>query len=136
MLESNKTLVVKFWDCYNRAAWDELDDLVSRDYVHHVNASRLSLAQFKRGAAWVRERVPDYHIMLEELIAESDKVVARWIGHATHQGSFYGEAPTGKPVVVYGVFIHQVQNNSIVADWEFIDGEYLMRELGALPGEG
>ncbi|MDE3091900.1 MAG: ester cyclase, partial [Chloroflexota bacterium] len=53
-----------------------------------------------------------------------------------HQGSFYGEAPTGKPVVVYGAFVHRVENNRISADWEYVDGEYFMRQIGALPQEG
>jgi steroid delta-isomerase-like uncharacterized protein len=136
MSRANKAVVEKFWDCYNRAAWDELDGLVSEDYVHHNNASQLSLAQFKRGASWVRERMPDYHVVIEAMIAEGDKVVARWVGQGTHQGSLYGETPTGKLVVIYGVLIHQVENNRILVDWEYMDGEYFMREIGALPKEG
>lgn len=135
MSESNKAVVQKFWDCYNQAAWDKLDSLVSGDYIHHNNASQLSIEQFKRGAAWIRARMPDYHIVVEDMVAEADKVVVRWVGHGTHQGSFNGEAPTGKPVAVYGVFVHRVENNRISADWEYVDEQYIMQQIGAIAQE-
>jgi hypothetical protein len=30
-----ESVVRRFWDAFSRAAWDELDDLVSRDLAHH-----------------------------------------------------------------------------------------------------
>src|SRR5437762_14085860 len=41
---------------------------------------------------------PDFHIAIEELIAEDDEVVARWTFTGTHDGPFVGVPATGKPV--------------------------------------
>ena len=130
MSESNKTIVQQFWDLYNQGAWDQLDSLVSEGYIHHNNASQLSLEQFKRGAAWFRAGMPDFHVVIEDMVAEADKVAVRLVGHGTHLGSFFGETPTAKPVVVYGVFIYRMQDNRIVEDWETMDEHHFREQLG------
>jgi predicted ester cyclase len=39
---------------------------------------------------------PDFRSVIEDQIAEGDKVVTRWRASGTHQGEFRGIAPTGK----------------------------------------
>ncbi len=131
MLESNKVVIQKFWECYNAADWDQLETLVSKDYIHHNNASQLSIESFRRGAAAVRAALPDYQITIEEMIAEGDKVAVRWIGRGTHLGSFEGEPPTGRPVIAYGALVHRVENGLIAEDWEYMDESYVMRQLSS-----
>jgi predicted ester cyclase len=40
---------------------------------------------------------------IEDLIAEGDKVVARWRSRATHRGDYMGIPPTGREVEVTGI---------------------------------
>ena len=131
MSDLNKALVQKFFDIYNQGAWGQLDSLVSLDYIHHSNDSQLTLAQFKRGAAWLRAGMPDFQIVSEDLISETDKVAARCIGRGTHLASFFGESPTSKTVTIYFTMIYRIQNSLIVEDWEAADDAYFMKQIGA-----
>jgi len=132
MSETNKVLGQQFMDFYNQGAWDLLDGLVSGDYIHHNNDSQLNLAQFKRGATWLRAGMPDFQIEIADILAEADKVAIRWIGRGTHLGSFYGETPTSKSVVIYGTTIFRIQDNHIVEDWEAMDEHDFMKQIGAI----
>lgn len=136
MSESKKAVVRGYIETYNLGNWDQVDQFVSADYAHHNNDARLSLEQFKRGAVWFRAGMPDFHIVIEDMVAEGDYVVIRFTGHGTHLGSFYGETPTSKPVVVYGMTMFRVMDNRIVEDWEAMDEHDFMRQVGANAREG
>lgn len=135
MSESNKAVVRKFFEAYNTGDWNQLDQFVTVDYVHHNNDAQLTLERFKRGAAWIRAGMPDYHNVIEDIVAERDLVVVRFTGHGTHLGSFYGETPTSKPVVIYGMAMIRLKGERIVEDWETIDEHDFMRQLGAAARE-
>jgi len=46
---------------------------------------------------------------IEDLIAEEDKVVARWRSHATHRGDYMGIPPTGKEVEFTGISVYRIE---------------------------
>jgi predicted ester cyclase len=75
---------------------------------------------------------PDYQTVIEELIAEGDKVVARITMSGTHTGSFMGIAPTGKHVEFTGISIARIANGKIVDHWGEEDGVSLLAQLGVL----
>jgi predicted ester cyclase len=133
MAESNKMVVKQFLDLYNLGAWEQLESIISPNYIHHSNASNLSLKSFKRGAEWFRVGMPDFRIEVQDMLAEGDRVAMRFTGHGTHLGSLYGETPTSKPMIVYGMLIYRVENNLIMEDWETVDEHDFMKQLGAIP---
>jgi predicted ester cyclase len=69
----------------------------------------------------------------EDLIAEGDKVVGRFIMRGTHSGEFMGVPPTGQRVTMSGIDIVRVAGGRIAEFWY---GEHLlelMQQLGAAP---
>lgn len=54
------------------------------------------------------------HFTIDELIAEENKVVARWTGFVKHPGDFGGIPPTGKQVTMAGISIYRLANGKIV----------------------
>ena len=84
MSEANKALLRRYIEHYNARAWDELKALLTDDYVHHANADDLTPAQFVRGAEWIIAGIPDFMIELLDLVAEGDRVAARYVGTGTH----------------------------------------------------
>lgn len=131
MSEANKAILQQYIDAYNQGAWDRLESLVSTDYIHHNNSSNLNIIQFKRGASWFRTGMPDFHIVVEDMVTEADKIVVRFTGHGTHLGSFFGETPTSNTVIVYGTTIYRIENSLIQEDWEALDEQYFMNQIGA-----
>ena len=83
-----------------------------------------------------RTAFPDYKHTIHDLIAEGDKVVARWTFHGTHEGDFQGLPPTGKKVTIPGVSVFRLVDGKIMDDWTVSDTYSLMQQLGAIPAPG
>jgi steroid delta-isomerase-like uncharacterized protein len=91
---------------------------------------------FKLLAGMFRTAFPDYKDTVEDLIAEGDKVVARWSFRGTHQGDFQGVPPTGKEAAITGISVFRLINGKITDDWTIFDLLGLMQQLGAIPAPG
>jgi steroid delta-isomerase-like uncharacterized protein len=76
---------------------------------------------------------PDLHWVLEEQIAEGEKVVSRFTWTGTHRGEFLGIPATGKQVKVWGVAIDVVKNGVFTQSRIIMDSVGLLRQLGAIP---
>jgi predicted ester cyclase len=59
----------------------------------------------KQEIEWFRNAVPDLTYTVEDQVAEGDKVVTRYTARGTHQGEFFGIAPTGKRIEMSGIQI-------------------------------
>ncbi len=87
----------------------------------------------KEEASMYRNAFPDVRLMIEDQVAEGDKVVTRWIGVGTNQGEMMGVAPTRNRVRVDGMTIDRIEDGKIVEEWEIFDAMGLMQQLGAIP---
>jgi predicted ester cyclase len=74
--------------------------------------------------------------VLEDLIAEGDKVVGRFTASGTQQGEFMDIPPTGKPFTLMEIRIYRINNGKIVECWGLFDQMGLMQQLGAIPPVG
>ena len=71
-------------------------------------------------------------IVVEDLIAEADKVVARCSVRAKHEGDFLGRAATQSPVEFTGIAIVRIDNGKIVEAWNNFDFMTLHKQVGLL----
>jgi predicted ester cyclase len=78
--------------------------------------------------------IPDLNYTLEDMVAEGDKVVARYTARFTHKGTYMGIPATGKQVAAKGVEIYRLAGGKIVESWDFPDTLGMMTQLGAIPG--
>ena len=76
---------------------------------------------------------PDIHWMVEEQVAEAEKVVSRFTMTGTHQGEFLGIPATGKSVNVWGVVIDVVRDGKFAESRIIMDTLGLMQQLGVIP---
>jgi len=90
----------------------------------------------KQEAADFRQGFPDVVSTIEDLIAEGDKVMARWRARATHQGEYMGIPPTGKEVEFTGISVYRIEAGKIAESWNVEDELGLMRQIGAVPESG
>jgi predicted ester cyclase len=127
-LEENKAIVRReqeeLWN--HSGNLDAADDLFVPDYVE---AAKQEAADFRRG-------FPDVISTIEDLIAEGDKVVARWRSRATHRGEYMGITPTGKNVEFTGISMYRIEGGKIAESWNSEDQFGLIRQLGAVPEPG
>ena len=76
---------------------------------------------------------PDFRVLIEDMVAEGDKLVTRWSATGTHQGEMMGIPPTGKSVTVTGIAIDRFEEGQSVKHWEVFDQMGLMQQLGVIP---
>src|SRR5919201_2652938 len=115
--EQNKALLHRLVEEWNKHNLAGVDELCAPDYVAHgalppgFSPDRASLRQL-RIALWTA--FPDMHLVVEDLIAEGDKVAARFTLRGTHQGDFMGIPPTAKQVSVTGIEIDRIEDDKFV----------------------
>jgi predicted ester cyclase len=127
-LEENKALVRR----EQEELWNHTGNL---DAAEELFATEQAEAA-KQEAADFRQGFPDVVSTIEDLIAEGDKVVARWRARATHQGDYVGILPTGKEVEFTGISVYRIEENKIAESWTVEDELGLMRQIGAVAESG
>ena len=130
-LEENKAIVREFIEAYNKRNFDSLDEFVAPDYVDHANHIQ-GLEGLKQLMNMGIKGVPDWHEIIEDIIAEGDKVWVRLTYMGTHTGEFRGLAPTGKKITTIGVMIYRIVNGKLVEGWDLSDYMGLFKQIGAI----
>ena len=74
-----------------------------------------------------------WRMIIDEMIAEGDRVMVRWTFHGTHQGEFSGLPSTNKQVTYSGVNIFRVADGKIAEVWDIFDRLWMWQQLGVLP---
>ena len=134
--ETNKLVMGRFTDFINTASEKLADELISPDAIFHVPgrsepvrgpAGYLAIIGMMRGG------FPDIQWTLEEMIAEGDKVAARFTMRGTHRGTFFGVPPTGKPIVVQAMNFYRLSGGQFVEERGQPDLLGLLQQIGAVP---
>ena len=126
--EENKDLVRR----EQEELWNHTGNLDAAEGLfasEQVEAARQEAADFRQG-------FPDVVSTIEDLIAEGDKVVARWRARATHRGEYMGIPPTGKEVEFTGISVYRIEAGKIAESWTVEDELGLMRQIGAVAESG
>jgi steroid delta-isomerase-like uncharacterized protein len=93
----------------------------------------LDLDGYQHSMARLLAAFPDAQFSIDDLIAEGDRVVIRHRLQGTHQGTFQGIPPTGKPVTVPAIGILRMANGQIAETWLNADFLGLLQQVGAIP---
>jgi predicted ester cyclase len=126
--EENKNLVRR----EQEELWNHIGNLDAAEELfvtEQAEAARQEAADFRQG-------FPDVISTLEDLIAEGDRVVARWRSRATHQGEYMGIPPTGKEVEFTGISVYRIETGKIAESWTVEDELGLMRQISAVAEAG
>ena len=133
--DANKALVrrwlTELWDQGNFAVATEL---LAPDFKRHSSGYPASGPEAY--AAIVRschDGFPDTRIvMVDELIAEDDRVFVRWRWTGTHKGTFRGVEATGNAIDVLGEDVIRIESGRITDIWPLFDPLRLMLQIDAI----
>lgn len=136
--EENGALVRRFIEeIFNQGKLEVAEEILAPDYAHHdptTNEFGSGIEGFKQMISLYRQAF-DLQIVLEDQIATEEKVVDRWTGHGTHQGTFMGMPPTGKKITATGISIHRIAAGKIAETWNNYDALGIFQQLGIVPGQ-
>lgn len=86
---------------------------------------------FADNGEYLRGAIPDRDDVVEEIVAEGDRVGMLWRVTGTHRGPLFGIPPTGKRVNFYEAGIFKLAGGKIVEAWFLADEAGLLKQLGA-----
>jgi steroid delta-isomerase-like uncharacterized protein len=134
-IETNKATVRRYYEeVHNQGKQDVLKEIAVENYVEHnpFPGHGQGLSGFYQRVEMLQNAFT-MNFTIEDMIAEGDKIVVRWVNHNVHQGSFMGIPATGKSAIVSGIDIHLLQNGKLAEHWDVVDTLSLLQQLGVLP---
>ena len=130
-LEKNKAIVRKILEAFNKRNLTLLDELVSPDYVDHYHQAH-GLEDTKRFLTMLIKGFPDFHMTIEDMMAEGDKVWVRAKQTGTHASEFRGSAPTGKKIAFTGIDIFHMVDGKATEVESVYDMLDFFKQLGII----
>ena len=117
--DHNKSLVRRWvTELWNKGNFTVASDVFAPTYFHRTPVATFpNLDAFLQMIGDFRTAVPDVQVAVQDLFAEDDKVVFRWLLTGTHRGVLFGIAPTHKTISLSGMTIQRVENKKIVEAW-------------------
>jgi steroid delta-isomerase-like uncharacterized protein len=114
-----------------------LDASFAEDYVYHAMGRDIrGVDGYRQAMAPLFSAFPDIRTTIVQMVAEGDRVAVLWQASGTHQGSFFGVEPTGKPIQIYGITIERIYDGLRREGWSCPDMMGLMQQIGAVPAPG
>lgn len=136
MSAANKDLVARLHaDVLDTGDLAPIDELVHPDYRNHEAAPGTPGGRdgFRHTVAFLRGGFPDLRFVIEDMVAEHDRVVVRCRFEGTHAGAFLGIPPTGRRVSTEHIHIYRIQDDMVAEHWACRDDISGFRQLGAQP---
>ena len=136
--EENKAVVRReLEDLYNKGGnLDAAEEIYSPDFVGRdpTTGDIRGVEGAKQFAATMRSAFPDLTCIVEDQVAEGDKVVTRWSARGTHQGETEDLGPaTGNRMEITGVSIERFSDGMVAESWDHYDALGMMQQLGLVP---
>jgi len=120
--EHNKTLVRRFFEALQgKADLGALDEILAPDFVSHtplLPGQQPGREGFKQAIAELLATFSNQRFLIEEQVAEGEKVVTRFSVRVTRdREELMGVAPTGREETYKSVAIHRIEGGKIADEW-------------------
>jgi len=134
ILNDTKQALQRFVEFINTANMELGNELISTNATFYVPgnpdpmrgpAGYIAIIETMRGG------FPDIQWSLDDIIAEGDKVAARFTMCGTHKNLFFGIPATGKSIEVKAINFYRFANGQIVEEHGMPDMLGLLHQIGA-----
>jgi steroid delta-isomerase-like uncharacterized protein len=132
--ESNKALVRAYFEAIDTGEAAIIANFLAPDYVEHASA----FPDLRAGVEGVHDvfrlsnvAFTNFKHVIEDQIAEGDRVVTRVTATGDHVGDYWGVPATGKTVSMEGIAIHRIAGGKIAEHWGKSDLYGLIQRMKA-----
>ena len=138
MSAENKELIHRwFEEVWNKGREEAINEMFADEGIAHGlgDAPGVTLrgpSGFKGLFQNFRDAFPDIRVIVEDTVAECDKVAARCRVQGTHKGAGLGLAATGNQIEFTGICIVRVSDGKIVEAWNNFDFMSMFQQLNAV----
>jgi steroid delta-isomerase-like uncharacterized protein len=140
-MATDSEIVIRRWfaEVWNERMLDRVEELWASDGVAHGLAEGGAEdvhgpEEWRQFIKAMLKEFSEFQITVEDVIADGEKVAARWVAEGIYAGSLLAPtAPQSARVRMTGMTIARVVNGQIVEGWNNWDIMGMMRQLGAPP---
>src|SRR5690242_11390766 len=98
MIEANKNVIRRYIETWNRSDLDTLVRFWAPNLIHHTRLGAHNYEETRRIVGAIMHSFPDMCFVIEDMVAEGDKVVTRLTWRGTHCSEYMGALPTGRQI--------------------------------------
>jgi predicted ester cyclase len=129
-LSDNKAIVRRHLEEAVSGKRPELwNEIMAEDFVLHHPLLQAGRSNYADAVATLWAGFPDLHEEVLDLVAEDDRVVARYVERGTHTGRFLGLAPTGRAYAKHGFVLYRMANGQLAEAWIQEDDQGYQQQL-------
>jgi steroid delta-isomerase-like uncharacterized protein len=131
MPNSSRELIRHFVDMINNHDVGTMAEHTASGHIDHNPVVADGIAANRDFWAGVFVAFPDIKVVAHDIIAEGDKVAARFEYAAIHRGAFAGLPATGRTVNFQSIDIWRVEDGLLAEHWDQLNMDEIFRQLGA-----
>jgi steroid delta-isomerase-like uncharacterized protein len=134
--EKNKALLQRWFDeVWNHGRGEAIEEMFAEDGIAHglsedVDHPITGPVGYRPFYETFRGAFPDIEVVIEDMIAEGDKVAARCSVRGKHGGDHLGIAASQSPVDFTGITIVRIRDGKIVEAWNNFDFMRMNKQIG------
>jgi len=115
-VEENKALILRFWDELNKGNLSIVDECFADNFVRYAaDGQEMDRAGYKNLVTMLLSNLPDIYYIVDDIIAEEDRVAFRFTWTATSQSdALDGTIKKGQKVKVTEDYFCRLENGKIV----------------------
>jgi len=118
--KENIALVRRYLEARAKGDLNAMDEIMAPNFVNHTLApgQQPDREGYKRQVAQFVTAFSDVRFVIEDQVAQGDKVVSRISGRGMYdRKEIMGVAPTGREVISMAIFIHRISGGKIAEEW-------------------
>ena len=130
----NKAIVRRYIEqVLNEQRLDLAEEFLAENIELHGSGVPPGLEVVEQWLAAFATAFPDGYTIIEDMVAEEDRVVARTVFNGTHKAEMQDIPATGKTVNIPRIIIFRMDNGRIAEGWLVSDNLGMMQQLGVIP---
>jgi predicted ester cyclase len=128
--ELNKTVVRRYFEAYDTGDIDAVMEFIHPNHVYHPGGEEsLDFDARKRDDQVFFSAFSNVKTIVEDQIAEGDKVASRITMQCTHTGKFQGISATRKRIVITLMDISLIKDGKILEEWVEFDMMNILKQI-------
>ena len=126
----NKAIVLQHLEeAVNQRQPEIWAEIMADDFVLHHPLVQPGRSNYADALAMIWAGFPDLHVEVLDLVAEDDRVVARYVERGTHTGDFVGMPPSGKSYEKHGFSLYRLADGKLAEAWMQEDDQGYQQQL-------
>jgi steroid delta-isomerase-like uncharacterized protein len=134
MTEMNKTIALQTMEALHQRDLDSVRANMAADARFYGWAPEPLDADGHRAfMSALLSTFPDSNFLIDDVIAEGDKVAVRHRLQGTHQAELQGIPATGRRVEIGAIVVFRIEDEKVAEAWLNADIMGMMQQLGVVP---